>query len=164
MNKILISACLLGQPVRYDAKSLASEHTLLKQWQLQKRLIAFCPEVSGGLTTPRPPAEIIARSDTLVGGQAVLTNQASTSTEAGLDVSAEFKKGAQLALELCLQYHIKFALLSARSPSCGNEKIYNGQFNKTLIDGLGVTAALLVNHGIKVFNQFQIEELEASMR
>ncbi len=163
MNKILISACLLGQPVRYDGNSLANDHALLKLWQQQNRLIAFCPEVAGGLSTPRPPAEIISSSAHIIGGQAVLAGQASIQTQAGQDVSAEFLKGAQLALQLCQQHHIQFALLSARSPSCGNMHIYNGQFNKTLIDGLGVTAALLVNHGVKVFNQFQIDELAASM-
>ena len=159
MSKILISACLLGEPVRYDGKSLASEHPLIKQWLAQQCLIPFCPEVAGGLPTPRAAAEIIVHSGQLVGGQALLSNQASVQTQAGVDVSAPFMKGAQLALELCQQHNIRFALLSARSPSCGNETIYNGQFNKTLIDGLGVTAALLTNNGIEVFNQFEIDEL-----
>jgi len=163
MNKILISACLLGEPVRYDGKSLASEHPAIKQWQQQDRILAFCPEVFGGLPTPRPPAEIIASSANMVGGQAVLAAQASIQTQSGEDVSQEFIKGAQQALTLCQQHHIQFALLSARSPSCGNEKIYSGQFNKTLIDGMGVTAALLKQHGIEVFNQFQIDELVQSL-
>ncbi len=159
MSKILISACLLGQPVRYDGKSLASDHPLIQQWLTQHCLIPFCPEVAGGLPTPRAAAEIIAHTGQLVGGQALLSNQASVQTQAGVNVSAPFMKGAQLALELCQQHNIRFALLSARSPSCGNETIYNGQFNKTLIDGLGVTAALLTNNGIEVFNQFEIDEL-----
>ncbi len=162
MSKILISACLLGEPVRYDGKSLASDHPLIKQWLAQQCLIPFCPEVAGGLPTPRDAAEIIVRSSDMsnaVGGQAVLNNSASIQTQAGGDVSAAFIKGAQLALTLCQQHHIQFALLSARSPSCGNKTIYNGQFNKTLIDGLGVTAALLTNNGIEVFNQFEIDAL-----
>ncbi len=171
MTKILISACLLGEPVRYDGKSLATEHSLIKAWQTQQRLIAFCPEVAGGLSTPRDAAEIIVRSSNTarssdvpnllnaVGGHAVLNNDASIQTQAGVDVSAAFIKGAQMALSLCQQHNIRFALLSARSPSCGNQQIYNGQFTKTLIEGMGVTAALLKDNGIEVFNQYQVDTL-----
>jgi uncharacterized protein YbbK (DUF523 family) len=165
MTKILISACLLGEPVRYDGKSFTIDHPLIKQWQAQQRLVSFCPEVAGGLPTPRDAAEIIVRTVPklstydLVGGHGVLNNSASVQTQAGVDVSAAFIKGAQIALNLCLQKNIRFALLSARSPSCGNQKIYNGLFNKTLIEGMGVTAALLKTNGIGVFNQNEIEEL-----
>ena len=161
LDKILISACLLGEAVRYDGKSLLCEHPLIQLWLQEGRLVAVCPEVSGGLTTPRPPAEIIVHTEPspLNGGQAVLTGAASVQTQGGEDVSAAFMNGAQDALKLCQQQRISLALLSARSPSCGNEHIYNGQFNKTLISGMGVTATLLTQAGIKVFNQFQIEAL-----
>ncbi len=163
-GKILVSACLLGEPVRYDGKSLLQEHALLETLQEQRRIISFCPEVGGGLPTPRPPAEIIARQGSLETDVNVLDGQAQVKTQAGEDVSEAFIKGAQLALELCQQHNIKYALLSARSPSCGNEKVYNGQFSKTLIEGQGVTAALLSQHGIRVFNQFQIEELSTALK
>lgn len=164
MEKILISACLLGQPVRYDGKSLKQQNTLLDIWTKQNRVVSFCPEVAGGLSTPREAAEIIAidvstSHSQAIDGTAVLKAVAHVKTSNGQDVSAEFIKGAQLALKQCQQHNIQFALLSARSPSCGNEKIYDGSFKGQLIDGQGVTAALLSQHGIKVFNQFQLEEL-----
>jgi uncharacterized protein YbbK (DUF523 family) len=121
--------------------------------------------VAGGLPTPRDATEVIVRTTPelptydLVGGHAVLKNAASVQTQAGVDVSAAFIKRAQIALNLCLQNNIHFVLLSACSPSCGNRKIYSGQFNKTLIEGLGVTAALLKNNGIGMFNKNNIEEL-----
>ena len=169
MEKILVSACLIGEPVRYDGKSLLQEGDAFKQWQAQQRLVMFCPEVAGGLSTPRDPAEIIAHDPSTqkkpsLDGQGVLTGQARVQTDSGEDVSQAFIKGAQLALTLCQQHNIQFALLSARSPSCGNEKIYNGQFSGQLIDGQGVTAALLTQHGIHVFNQFQLEELEKALK
>ena len=164
MQKILISACLLGEPVRYDGKSLEQQDAWLDRWKLENRLVSFCPEVAGGLNTPREAAEIIVndsvKEDGLpVDGSDVLKSQAQVKTQSGLDVSSEFIKGAQLALDLCKKHKIKFALLSARSPSCGNEKIYDGSFNSQLIEGQGVSAALLSQNGIRVFNQFQLEEL-----
>lgn len=168
MEKILISACLLGQPVRYDGKSLNQQNTQLDIWKKQNRVVAFCPEVVGGLSTPREPAEIIANDvgtyhSQPVDGAAVLKTMAQVKTINGQDVSAEFIKGAQLALKQCQQHNIQFALLSARSPSCGNEKIYDGSFNGQLIDGQGVTAALLTQHGIAVFNQFQFKQLAKAL-
>ena len=161
MEKILTSACLLGEPVRYDGKSLKSQDALLDKWMTQNRLVAFCPEVAGGLSTPRDAAEIItsdlSQDDT--GGSLVLSGSAQVKTQLNLDVSAEFIEGAKLALKKCRQQRIRFALLSARSPSCGNEKIYDGTFNGKLINGQGVTAALLSENGIQVFNQFQLAEL-----
>jgi uncharacterized protein YbbK (DUF523 family) len=155
MEKILVSACLMGEPVRYDGKSQLQENELFKQWLAQQRFVMVCPEVAGGLSTPRDPAEIIARGDSV--------EKMRVQTDSGEDVSQAFIAGAQLALKLCRQHNIKFALLSARSHSCGNEKIYDGQVHRQLIDGQGVTATLLTQHGIQVFNQFQLLELEAAL-
>lgn len=174
MEKILVSACLMGEPVRYDGKSLLQEDALFQQWQAQQRLVMVCPEVAGGLNTPRDPAEIICHDTTAQGfpptniaslsGQGVLQGKARVQTNTGEDVSQAFISGAQLALNICQQQNIHFALLSARSPSCGNEKIYSGQFNGQLIDGQGVTAALLSQHGIQVFNQFQLPLLANALK
>lgn len=169
MEKILISACLLGQPVRYDGKSLKQQSALLDTWTKQNRVVSFCPEVAGGLSTPREAAEIIAKDvstdhSQAVDGTLVIEAMAQVKTIDGQDVSAEFIKGAQLALKQCQQHNIQFALLSARSPSCGNEKIYDGTFNGQLIEGQGVTAALLMQHGITVFNQFQLTQLEQALK
>ena len=150
MQKILVSSCLLGKPVRYDGLSKGLSSDILQHWQQQGRLISFCPEVAGGLTTPRPPAEVQANRQVL--------------THLGDDVTDAFNRGAQLALQLCQQHGIQLALLKANSPSCGNQRIYNGQFNGTLIVGSGICAALLQQHGITVFNENQLAELAQQLQ
>lgn len=144
MQKILVSACLLGMKVRYDGGDCEQNNVLLHNWLKLGKIVTICPEMAGGLPAPRPPAEIIDSK--------VITNL-------GIDVTAEFNKGAQLALELCQKHQIKFALLKSRSPSCGNQQIYDGTFTRTLLDGQGITAKLLTQNGIKVFNETQIDKL-----
>ena len=144
MSKILISACLLGKKVRYDGGDCLQDHPKLKEWIKDNRIVSVCPEVAGGLSTPRPPAEIQA-------SRLVLTNQ-------GKDVTNEFKAGAEHALALVKKYGIKVAILKARSPSCGSSKIYDGSFSKTIVDGDGVTTKLLKEHGVQVFSEEQIDE------
>ena len=146
--KILISACLLGAPVRYDGVSQAVTHPLLLRLQREGRLVPFCPEVAGGLPTPRPPAE---RQ-----GESVVT-------ESGLDVTTEFDRGAALALALCQQQGIRFALLKEGSPSCGSGRIYNGRFEGVSVAGEGKTTALLRRHGIAVFSEDQLAELASAL-
>lgn len=150
--KVLVSACLLGQPVRYDGR--ASGHPgLLQQWQAEGRVVALCPEVAGGLPTPRPPAEI-------PGGQggAVLDGGAQVLTVTGSDVSAEFLAGAQLALELAQRHGIHVAVLKAGSPSCGNRLTYDGTFSGVKVAGEGVTTALLRRAGVQVFSELELEQ------
>jgi uncharacterized protein YbbK (DUF523 family) len=154
MQKILVSACLLGEAVRYDGKSLPQQHPLLEQWRSENRLVSFCPEVAGGLPTPRVAAEI-DHGD----GYDVLQQRAQVTDHAGQNVSAAFIKGAKLALDICRQQNITIAILSARSPSCGNDQIYDSSFSSQLKKGSGVTAALLRQHGISVFNQHSIDEI-----
>ncbi len=140
MEKILVSACLLGEPCRYDGKSKPCEDVLA----LSKRfeLLPVCPEVMGGLSTPRPPAE---RK-----GEQVLT-------EHGKDVTKEYLTGAEKTLEIAKQHGIKIAVLKEKSPSCGNGKIYDGSHTRTLTDGNGTTAELLMKHGIKVFGESKVK-------
>lgn len=107
---------------------------------------------------PRAAAEI-QNGD----GLAVLAGKARVITTANSVVSTAFIRGAQAALSLAQQYDIKFALLKANSPSCSNEQIYNGQFNGQLKNGLGVTAALLKQHGIRVFNETEINDLSSAI-
>lgn len=145
---ILVSACLLGQPVRYDGKSndqkVAAYQAQMHQWQQQGRIIPICPEMLGGLPTPRPAAEIVQ-------GQVI--------THDGQNVTDEFQSGAQKTLQLAQQHNAIAALLAARSPSCGSDGIYNGEFNGTLIDGLGVTAQLLEDHNIRCFSPDNFQAL-----
>lgn len=153
----MVSACLLGEKVRYDGEDNGVENDLLQRWQKQGRLLAICPEVTGGLGIPRAPAEIQGGD-----GKTVLAQQATILTNAGDDVTAQFRQGALATLQLAQRNGCQFAILAARSPSCGNEFIYDGSFQKALKAGVGVTAALLRDNGIQVFNQYQLQEL-ASM-
>ncbi|MGH8379779.1 DUF523 domain-containing protein [Pseudomonas sp.] len=157
-HKVLVSACLLGQPVRYDGR--ASGHPdLLQRWQSAGRIVPLCPEVAGGLPTPRPPAEI-------PGGQGsdVLNGQVKVVTVAGEDVSAQFLLGAQLALELVRRHGIRIAVLKSGSPSCGNLLTYDGTFSGTRVTGEGVTTALLRREGVQVFSELELEAAEQALK
>lgn len=148
VHKVLVSACLLGQPVRYDGQSKGIVSDWLRELGAEGRVLAFCPEVAGGLPIPRPPAE---RQGELV------------VTASGLDVTAEFARGAALALETCQQQGIRFALLKEGSPSCGSGRIYNGRFEGQSVAGEGMTTALLRRHGIAVFSEDQLLELASAL-
>ncbi len=151
--KILISACLLGEAVRYDGGHCLKhldEHgfALIQSWQAQGLLLPLCPEVSGGLPVPRPAAEILGNS---------------VRTREGVDVTAAFKAGANKALALCQQHQIQYAILKQGSPSCGNFLINDGSFQSVKIQGTGITASLLQRHGIQVFNETELPVLEQSL-
>lgn len=152
LSKVLVSACLLGQPVRYDGRS-SGHPDLLQTWQREGRVVPLCPEVAGGLPTPRPPAEI-------PGGQggAVLDGEAQVVTVGGEDVSAQFLAGARLALELVRRHGIRVAVLKSGSPSCGNLLVYDGTFSGTKVSGEGVTSALLRREGVQVFSELELED------
>ncbi|MCL6416695.1 DUF523 domain-containing protein [Aestuariirhabdus sp. Z084] len=158
MEKILVSACLLGQRVRYDGAGFAPDN-LLSRWSAQGRLISLCPEMAGGLPVPRPPAEII-------GGQGgkVLNAKARVVTATGDDVTQPFLDGARIALERCQQERVSIAILKSRSPSCGNKESYDGSFSGTRIEGQGVTAALLHQSGIRVFNEHELDAAAAYLQ
>lgn len=137
MNKnILVSSCLLGINCKYsggnnkncDVISLSNNYNL----------IAICPEVMGGLSTPRVPSEII-------NGKVI--------NKDGIDVTSEYNLGASMALELATQYNAKYAVLKANSPSCGFGSIYDGTFTSTKIEGNGVAADLLYKNGVVVLNE-----------
>lgn len=150
--KMLVSACLLGDPVRYDGASKPLDHDSLGELVASGRIIGFCPEVAGGLPVPRKPAEIQSGDgdDVIDGGSRVLTKD-------GDDVTDFFLSGAQQALDLCRQHGICVAVLTESSPSCGSSRVYDGSFGGIAVAGAGVTAALLRRHGIAVFNQHQLD-------
>ena len=156
MQRILISACLLGAKVRYDGQDRLCDDPRIARWQAEGRLVSFCPEVAGGFPTPRAPAEIEGEG----GGQAVLSGQARVLEDTGRDVSDGFIAGAQAALQQALESGCTYALLTDGSPSCGSRFLYDGSFGGQRIDGQGVTAALLSEHGIRVFAEHQIAALE----
>ncbi len=141
--KVVISACLLGVRCRYDGGDSRNE-TAIKQGT-KYELIPVCPEESGGLSTPRPPAEIVGGD-----GDDVLDGKAKVMTADGTDVTAAYLKGAHHALEVAQLNGATHVVLKARSPSCGCGDIYDGTFSGTLTSGDGVTTALLKRHGITV--------------
>ncbi|OAG72837.1 purine nucleoside phosphorylase [Gluconobacter japonicus] len=159
-NRILVSACLLGQPVRYDGKAKTLLHPLLQQWQEEGRLVVVCPELAGGMPVPRPPAEIGARQD----GRDVLQGEARVIDTSGADVTDEFVAGARIALNVAQTQGCRFALLMEGSPSCGSQMIYDGSFSGQKHAGAGVTAALLRQNGIQVFSQNTIEALRIALQ
>ena len=139
---ILVSACLLGCPCRYDGKSKPNDAVL--SLMEHHTLIPVCPEQMGGLATPRVPAE---RKD---GG---------VFTEQGGDVTAQYLRGAEEALHLAQLYGCSCAVLKERSPSCGSREIYDGTFSRKLIAGDGVTAELLKANGIAVYGESEVDNL-----
>ena len=152
MEKVLISACLLGQNVRYDGNNLGLDSLSFQRLSELVEFVAICPEVSGGLSTPRTPAEIVQGA-----GIDVIEQRAQVITQTGANVTDAFVVGAQNALALCKQNNIRAAVLTDASPSCGSSKIYNGEFAGEKIAGHGVTTALLRGNGITVFSQFELE-------
>jgi uncharacterized protein YbbK (DUF523 family) len=152
MQKILVSRCLLGHRVRYDGGA-SGPFDQLQLWLDEGRVVPLCPEVAGGLPTPRAAAEI-------PGGQGaqVLEGEASVMTAEGEDVSTQFLSGAYQALELVQQHGIRIAILKANSPSCGNLLTYDGTFSGVKVSGEGVTAALLKRNGVQVFSELELAD------
>lgn len=138
---LLVSACLVGIPCQYNGGSCPDDQ--IQALATQGDILPLCPEVLGGLPTPRPPAEIQGGD-----GWDVLEGWARVVNIERKDVTTEFLAGAQKALRIALRWGIKEAILKARSPSCGVGQIYDGSFSGRLIEGDGVTAALLKREGI----------------
>jgi uncharacterized protein YbbK (DUF523 family) len=150
MEKILVSACLLGERVRYHGGDALVEHPILRRWQREGRLVTICPEVAGGLATPRPAAEIA----TTAAGRRVLTT-------AGQEVTHEFERGAAAAAALCAEHGIRVAILKDGSPSCGSRSIYDGTFTGRRMSGEGLTTARLRAEGVAVFSETEIDAAAA---
>jgi len=145
MNKkenVLISACFMGAGCRYDGKSIHLDR--LDELKEKYNLIPICPELLGGLGTPRRPAEKV--------GDKVINKE-------GQDVTTYFQRGAEKALKIAKMYDCKYAILKEKSPSCGIGKIYDGTFSGTLVEGNGITAELLMKNGISVIGESQIGKL-----
>ena len=137
---ILVSACLLGVACRYDGKSKPNEDVI--KLMENHNLIPFCPEIYGGLPTPRHPSEIVADK--------VLN-------KIGEDVTGQYKKGAEEALRIAKMYNCQYAILKEKSPSCGKGKIHNGNFDGGYIEGNGITAQLFIENGITILGESEIK-------
>lgn len=140
---ILASACLIGVKCRYDGETHI--HPKLVAMFERGEIMPVCPEVLGGLPIPRESCEIIKDGDLV-----------KVISKSGIDRTAEFTKGAQVTLEICQALGIKKAVLKTKSPSCGCGKIYNGTFTRTLIDGNGFAAQLLLEAGVEVLGEDEI--------
>jgi uncharacterized protein YbbK (DUF523 family) len=157
--KILISACLLGRPVRYDGKGKLLADPQIERWKAEGRLVGYCPEQAGGLPTPRPPAEIEGG----MSGDDVLAGHARVLELTGGDVTAEFVEGGKRAVAFAGEQGCTVALLIDGSPSCGSGFIYDGTFSGIRHPGFGVTAALMRRAGIEVFSDRELDRLAARM-
>jgi uncharacterized protein YbbK (DUF523 family) len=156
--RILVGACLLGRPVRYNGSAKTLFHPTLEVWRAESRLVSLCPELAGG-ATPRPPAEIEGGRS----GQHVLSGRARVIEATGADVTDRYLAGAQAVLALARSSACSFALLVDGSPSCGSRFIHDGGFAGRKQAGAGVTTALLRDNGIEVFAESEIDALQARL-
>ena len=143
MDKILVSACLTGEPVRYDASAKTCEHPAFIKWQKEGRLVPVCPELLGGLPCPRAPAEL--QGDRVV-------------AKTGTDVTAEFDLGAQQTVDLAREHRVACCILKEASPSCGSSTVYDGTFSGRKIPGAGLAARALREAGFAVFSEHEIDK------
>ena len=137
--KIMVSACLMGENCKYNGGNNLSEKVL--NYVKDHEVISVCPEVMGGLSTPRIPAEIV---------NGIVT------AKDGRNVDKEFRTGADLALEIAKKNQVDLVILQSRSPSCGPKQIYDGSFSGKKMDGQGIFAKLLIENGFRIVD---VEEL-----
>jgi uncharacterized protein YbbK (DUF523 family) len=160
MEMVLVSACLLGEAVRYNGGDKRCDDPILLGWVQEGRTVSVCPEVLGGLPVPRPPAEITDGA----GGLEVLNGRASVMGPAGENVTVQFRQGAEQALEIAQARHIRMAVLKENSPSCGSRYTYDGSFSGRRVPLPGVTAARLLKAGVRVFSEAQLREAQEWLR
>lgn len=168
MNRILISACLVGLPVRYNGTAkIPRETEIVARWQREGRLVLLCPEVAVGFPTPRPPAEIAPNETDEIDhydGAGVLVGKARVIENVGRNVSDLYVKAAFHTVEFAKQHGCSHAVLTDGSPSCGSTFIYDGTFSGTTRRGFGTTTAALREANISVWPETAIKELDALLR
>lgn len=140
--KVGVSACLVGKNTKYDGGNNYNKYVL--EYLKDKEVVLICPEVFGGLPTPRIPSEQI--NDKVINSN----NE---------DVTRQFVDGANEALKRLQQQNVNVVILKERSPSCGYKKIYDGTFSKTIIDGNGVFAKLAIENGFIIYTESDIENI-----
>lgn len=150
MKKVLVSACLLGERVRYDGRDKRVASDVLARWVEEGRVVPLCPEVEGGLAVPRSPAELQA--------------DGRVRTERGADVTAEFSRGAAAALAEARRHGVALAVLKEGSPSCGTREIYDGTFSKQRVRGEGMTAKALRLAGVPVYSELELDDADEYLR
>ena len=154
---ILVSACLAGLATTHTG--VAKPNRKVMDLVRQGRAILVCPEQLGGLPTPRRAAEIIsdASGGSGASGASVLDGEGRVVDTAGGDVTANYLRGAREALKAARLAGSTMAILKARSPSCGKDRIHDGTFSGTLRDGSGVTAELLRREGLEILSEEDLE-------
>lgn len=150
---VAVSACLLGECCTWRGDSNALPNEALARLRDACEIVPVCPEVQGGLPTPRQPSEIVQ------GGSAPAAGEVRVVAKAGEDVTAQFEAGARAALAEARAAGCRFALLKEKSPSCGYGRIYDGTFSGVLVPGNGVAAQLFADAGIEVFGESRVDEL-----
>lgn len=158
---ILVSACLMGKPCRYNGEEKADERVFefFKNKTEGKDYFLVCPEVAGNLPIPRSAGEI-ENGDS----QGVLEGKAKVLGKAGEDYTEAFVKGANTVLKTALDNNVKIALLKERSPSCGSHQVYDGTFSETKLNGMGVCARLLKNNKIRIFSETTFNDFLKTMK
>ena len=143
--KVLISACLLGDNVKYSGGNNLTPKlvTLLKKYNVD--IVKVCPECFGGLPIPRVPSEI---------------KENKVFSKDNRDVTEEFLIGAEKTLKIAKENEVNFAILKKRSPSCGSTYIYDGNFSGKIIEGQGITTRKLSEENIKIFSEENLEEIK----
>lgn len=136
---IFVSACLVGEPCKYNGGHNRNEKVLA--FLADKEYLSVCPEALGGLPIPRDPVE--------KKGERYISRD-------GEDHTAAFQKGAQAVLDLALHHRPTLVILKERSPSCGSKQIYDGSFSGKRIEGMGYTAALLRQHGFRIISEEEL--------
>jgi len=159
LDKVLVSACLLGERVRYNGDHKRCDDDALWRWVDEGRVVPVCPELAGGLGVPRPASEIIGAA----GGAKVLDGEARVVSSEADDVTAAFLRGAEIALALAQAHGVRVAVLKEGSPSCGVRLTADGTFSGVKVDDSGVTTALLRRHGIVVFSEHEIALADAAL-
>ena len=159
VDKILVSGCLNGRPIRFNGTSVSVTSEIWDRWEKEQRLVPFCPELAAGFSVPRAPAEIVGST-----ASAVVLGEGRVAEDNGTDVTDLFVEGARSAADRAIAEGCVMAVLTDGSPSCGTTYTYDGTFSGGTVAGRGVTAQVLVDHGVRVFAEHQIEEADRYLR
>jgi uncharacterized protein YbbK (DUF523 family) len=158
-GKVLVSGCLNGPAIRFNQTNVEVESPVWDRWAAEGRLVPFCAELSAGFVVPRPPAEILGGD-----GTAVLCGDGVVVEDTGSDVTDLFMIGAQNTVDHALEQGCVAAVLTDGSPSCGSTYIYDGSFAGGTKKGTGVVAQLLIDNGIQVFAEDQLDQADQFIR
>ena len=148
INKILVSACLMGLKVRYNGKEKAQMTHQLARWQQEQRLVIHCPELAAGLPIPRTPSE----RDMVAGSGRVVSSEGEDRTEA-------FAAGVRATVHVAQRHRAQVAVLKAKSPACGVGQVYDGTFSGTLVPGDGVATEALRDLGIRCVTEQELQAM-----